>query len=75
MPTRQRTRLKTPSRKHGGGSSNGGRNIVFVVLVGIFCVLSVVFLGNKFLTTTESCTVESTNIEDIASNGGGIPRQ
>lgn len=75
MTRRQRTYLKTAPQKNNKRPRDWGRNVGFVVLVAIFCLLSVVFLGNKFLTTTETCTVENTNIEDIASNGGGIPRQ
>lgn len=51
------------------------RNVIFAVLCAIFCVMAVVFFGNKFMTTTEYCALKDTRVEVIASNGGGIPAQ
>ncbi|MFW0119909.1 hypothetical protein ACN08Y_08345 [Rothia sp. P5764] len=48
------------------------RNIIFVLSI-IFCAYFAAYMfGNRFLYTTETCTVKDARVETIFSNGGGI---
>lgn len=76
MTRRKRTYPTQSLKKHETRPRKGrGRNVVFVILVTFFGILSFVFLGNKFLTTTKTCTVERVEYLALDSNSGGIVSQ
>lgn len=62
MNSRQRKRLRPRST-----------DVVFWVVSLTFFFIAFIYVGNKFLTTTKSCTVEKAEVVSVYSNGGGIP--
>lgn len=62
MNSRQRKRLRPRST-----------DVVFWVVSLTFFFIAFIYVGNKFLTTTKSCTVEKAEVVSVYSNGGRIP--
>lgn len=64
MNSRQRKRIRPR-----------GADVVLWVMGIIFILVTFVYTGNKFFTTTESCTVKKTEIVVLDINAGGVPYQ
>lgn len=64
MNSRQRKRIRPR-----------GADVVLWVMGIIFILVTFVYTGNKFFTTTESCTVKKTEFVVLDINAGGVPYQ